>query len=315
MSENGGQMSTLLDEKECEICGKFFQTDNKLRKLCDDCSAHYNSRRRDYDRCLRDSKRRLDEPEVIECTCCECGKKYKTIPKLLIKYTEDKTRWGETTRIFCSPSCKKAYRKRYLKNTQVCKYCGEPLKDKPFYDPDTDYTDNQYCSQEHKDLYKRKVAEEMGMVRICQNCGKEFIRKDGYFCSQKCSREAQKNGWVSPSRIEPKKFVHYFTCPVCGLQYERHSNMQQPPAEVYSERPCSEECKEKYRTKQKEKKQQKLSTARAKKVANKPSENLCATCKVSYKDCERMQSNFRILPKGAHYDKKGMLVVCPKYIA
>ena len=40
---------------------------------------------------------------------------------------------------------------------------------------------------------------------------------------------------------------------------------------------------------------------------------LCATCRVIYKNCERMQSDFRIIPEGAHYNAKGVLTVCPKY--
>ena len=39
---------------------------------------------------------------------------------------------------------------------------------------------------------------------------------------------------------------------------------------------------------------------------------LCGICKTPYLDCERMQSNFRIIPKGAKY-VDGKIQYCPKY--
>ena len=38
----------------------------------------------------------------------------------------------------------------------------------------------------------------------------------------------------------------------------------------------------------------------------------CGICTTSYKDCERMQSEFRVIPKGAKY-VNSKIVQCPKF--
>ena len=38
----------------------------------------------------------------------------------------------------------------------------------------------------------------------------------------------------------------------------------------------------------------------------------CGICTTSYKDCERMQSEFRVIPKGARY-VNSKIVQCPKF--
>ena len=40
-------------QKECAICGIIFDTENKNRKYCDDCSAHTRSRREEYSRAMQ----------------------------------------------------------------------------------------------------------------------------------------------------------------------------------------------------------------------------------------------------------------------
>ena len=89
---------------------------------------------------------------------------------------------------------------------------------------------------------------------------------------------------------------------------------------------CSDSCRQEYDRKQeqskKKAKQVKIvlpqSLRRKKKAAAEKkyiAENgLCSICRTSYKDCERMQSNYTASPKGAVFS--GSLVIkCPKYTA
>ena len=59
-------------EKECERCGAFFKTTNARRKYCDKCSANYNSMRREYETGMRESLKRMYEPDLTEITCDVC---------------------------------------------------------------------------------------------------------------------------------------------------------------------------------------------------------------------------------------------------
>lgn len=95
-------------EKECEICGAFFTTNNKNRKYCDDCSRHSRSRRYEYENALRVSRRRLYEPVLHHGNCGQCGRKAVVPDYLLHKVSASIEETGESA-IFCSIKCRKAW--------------------------------------------------------------------------------------------------------------------------------------------------------------------------------------------------------------
>ena len=300
-----------LTERECQICGAFFTTSNPRRIYCDSCSAHSTQKQREYAKAYRENQQRMYEPKIIEETCHQCGKKFKTIYKLLITASDN---YGKN--IFCTVECKEKFREEHT----VCAWCGKSLNGNIRYNPNNFHP--QYCSEECKEKARFDIARKNGWVRKCVHCGKEFIRKDpAYFCSQACYNIARKEGWKSPKQKEDpdRIFVDVVcTCAVCKKsvtlnvkqsELDRFTmDMVGPFAtKIFT---CSKKCKSIYLAHQK----QKAAIQQQKK--EKPTEPLCMTCKTSYKKCERLQSDFRILPKGAHYgsgEMAGKVVSCPKF--
>lgn len=80
---------------------------------------------------------------------------------------------------------------------------------------------------------------------------------------------------------------------------------------------CSDKCEERFKKMQKIKKeklqQEKMLEKRSSKEQKYIEENgLCSICRTSYKDCERMSSNYTASPKGSVF--RGNLVIkCPKF--
>ena len=142
-----------------------------------------------------------------------------------------------------------------------------------------------------------------------------------YFCSADCSRAAIKAGWKSPAAIERKAAeerakVHVeVMCAECGSKFiKTYKNevaaMQEQRMGIkhYCSRSCQKISQNKERELAKSLKQASVTAQTF------PTKSLCASCKVCYKDCERMTSDFRISPKGAKYDSNGVLIECPKYV-
>lgn len=293
-------------QKECGICGKFFETENKNRKYCDDCSTHYSMRKREYEKGLRESIRNIPkEPEVYDYTCEMCGKNFKTIPKLLFYITEDENN-KMTRHEFCSKKCKDKYKHIHA----TCDECGASLADKPY----NVNAQKHFCDEKCKFEYEKKIAIQNGNLYTCLRCGKEFIRKDGVFCGKECYDAAIASGW-RPKMKKPEHIIRTEVCPICKQKREVHYEKNKDTN--ITVRPCSKECMDRYITYKK--KQDAIKKAEIKKKEmekqeqNKPQEALCASCKTPYKQCERMQTNFRVLPKGAHYNENGILTICPKY--
>lgn len=44
-----------------------------------------------------------------------------------------------------------------------------------------------------------------------------------------------------------------------------------------------------------------------------PTMDICAVCRVNNKDCERVQSDFIIIPEGARLNKNGKICECPNF--
>lgn len=292
-------------EKECIICGKFFKTDNPIRKCCDDCSEHYNQRKREYTNAYAASKRRMwgtYEPEVIEKKCDGCGKTYKTIHRLLISWDPHH---DDNKLYFCTDQCKW----RYAASHTYCSVCGKSMENNGRFSLNNS-TGTFYCCDECETKGKWEIARRNGEVKICIHCGKEYISKGKYFCGNQCYQEAVKAGWRPEKKEESKLVKINLTCIVCGKTVTKECN----PKDVSPFRfICSNECRDKLITWKKKKADANIKKNVEVKDLNKVTTALCADCRVSYKDCERMQSEFRVLPKGAHYNNKGILVICPKY--
>ena len=142
-------------------------------------------------------------------------------------------------------------------------------------------------------------------MKVCEECGKEFSGL-GKFCSAECEA------------LHKDKEPHaYKNCVIC------HKTFFCPASEMMAPL-CSDSCRQEYNRKQeqnkKKAKQIKMVSAAKLKAKKKAAaekkyiaENgLCSICRTSYKDCERMQSNYTASPKGTVFS--GSLVIkCPKY--
>ena len=156
----------------------------------------------------------------------------------------------------------------------------------------------------------------------CQHCGKSFVSKKNvaYFCSIECSKAAVKAGWKSPVTLERQaaaekaKVRVELTCAECGNKFikvykDKIAAMQEQQMNI--KQYCSDSCRKTSWNKEREYLKSLKKASSPKQTS--PTKSLCASCKTCYKDCERMQSNFRISPKGARYNNNGVLIECPKY--
>ena len=83
-------MSTEPIERECEICGTYFTTTNKLRKYCDNCMKSPESEKRRLSKALHYSRIRTSDPKKIEVTCEKCGREVVTTPSWRITARDKK---------------------------------------------------------------------------------------------------------------------------------------------------------------------------------------------------------------------------------
>lgn len=182
-------------EKECEACGKLFTTDNKTRKYCDICGKKGWHIKRRTDSQSAKIGRLYSEPKVHVWECKECGKIFKAPYNLL--YHKERIDFTDEYLIFCSKKC----HGNYLKKFQMCTECGKQLSKQAIKDYSPFVKATHFCSDKCKEKNYRDKMKSRGWIRHCEYCGKEFIRRSGWFCSQDCSRAARKEGWVRP---EPK---------------------------------------------------------------------------------------------------------------
>ena len=319
-------------EKECPICGTLFETSSANRKYCDNCRTHPEQKWKKAEYALQDSINRTYQPRLAKLTCEYCGKEHVIPVKLLYKVkltAGSQNNWDEKNHYFCCAE----HLEYAVRDHAVCEECGQSLKDKPF----NILAHHHYCSEECSQKAKSRIAADSGYVYTCQNCGKEYIRfaKSSTFCSRECMSEAVKKGWRSPKSIEnekikeSKKTTIVLKCKVCKRKFKKtYPNIEELTCAVRNQTLplfCSKDCAVVYSEAEKahieavQKAKHKKTQAEGKKAnGNTTSKSvkgtdICATCKVSYKDCERMQSNFRILPEGAHYDANGVLTTCPKF--
>lgn len=280
--------------KECEACGAKFTTTNKLQKYCPDCGSHGLRIKKKYDRNIARSIRyqNLVSPEVFTHTCKVCGKIFQTTYR---------------SRKFCSDKCSQIASKEKL----TCTQCGKKLIDVMSIDdiPDSEiHRRTHFCS----DTCKAKYDLAKNPPRICKFCGKTYHNKNKYFCCNDCQikyRQSHKGATPTPRKLR-EKIVRTYRCDICG---EECTNPQFRPSKIngiYKNHViCSEKCMDVY----KQWKQTDDERQAQKKMDDYVKENgCCGICTTSYKDCERMQSEFRIIPKGAKY-VNSKIVQCPKF--
>lgn len=283
-------MTKQLSEKECEICGKWFQPNRSNQKYCEDCRQYSSRKRERMNRNIEHSIRMRgtgQAPNKYECTCRQCGKDF-------ISWTYP--------RDFCTQKCASQYRIEHTK----CAQCGKLMTET------NDQRDTLghvwFCSDICKRKHRWQVAKSKGLVKTCPQCGKEFIGNNKY-CSEGCYRAYVKEHGVQHRPIPTIKLK----CSICGKEFDCKINQTARPL-------CSEECEDKFiqsdrKFREQFREEQRKEEERERKAAHDKyiEENgLCSICKTHYKECERMSSNFRIKPEGAIY-KNSKIVSCPKF--
>lgn len=172
-------------ERECAACGKLFTVNHGLRKYCDECKEHGNMFRlkKSYDKAsIRNHRYDEHKPYIYELNCEECGKNIGGSSSVISRY---QYRVNDERHYFCAENCFNKYRKEH----RYCYQCNKHLDNPTILGW---HNDMSFCSDECKFEY----AKGKGLLRVCENCGKKFVRKKGWFCSQECTREAKKNGWI-----------------------------------------------------------------------------------------------------------------------
>lgn len=156
-----------LPEKECEICGVWFQPTRSYQKYCPDCGHKSEKKKMYMEKNIRISLAKYGtgrKPAEHEAECENCGK--------VFFYYGPKRR-------FCSKGCRIQYG---IEHT-FCKNCGKPMTDTE----NPEYTESDwFCSDSCKAKYEWQLAEKEGRIRTCPNCGKQFIDKNTTYCSRDC---------------------------------------------------------------------------------------------------------------------------------
>lgn len=279
-------------EKECQICGVFFDTDKSIQKYCPECGKDTRRAKKDLDYHMRESLYRCGTGRTKQAqnnTCNQCH-------KIFITYEWNP---GEFTRDFCSKKCREEY---HIAHT-FCRQCEKPMLETD--DQRDMYGKNWFCSDSCREEFEWEIARKNGMIKNCPVCGKEFIKKTTY-CSRACYL-------IAPKKVKPPE-MKIEICAVCGRFFKR------PMTKEIITPLCSGECRNIYRL-QEEREALERKELERKKLEEKPKNKLedfikengmCGICMTPYPDCERMQTNFRMSPKGAYFEN-GKIIRCPKF--
>lgn len=278
----------MLAERECKICGVWFRPKRKNNIYCEECSKRSGAK-----------KKKMERQIMISISLCGTGNKqgkYHNMPRFQSENTQTQ------------PSCHSCKAEKFIEPTYCC-VCGKKM-------PDADdrriHSPKWYCSAECKEKEKWKIARENGTVKTCPNCGKEHIQR-GIYCSRECYKEhITKN----PTHNVVKPLMTEKKCCVC------HRLFSCQAAQAGDFFYCSKECYEKDMERNPSEYShivipQKSAAISPKESAKKEEQyiqknGLCSICRTSYKNCERLLSNFTASPKGAVF--KGSIVIeCPKF--
>ena len=226
-------------EKECQICGGLFYTENKNRKYCDDCAAHTQTRVNEIERAQRRACLITKEARLFNGKCDQCGKEFKT-PKHLLFSQRDSTTGKQV--IFCSRKC----RKTWLHTHDVCDYCGKPLKEDYYTIPEL--IGSKFCSSRCSSYYLRSQKIRIEVLRECEFCGKKYVGDNERFCSDSCYKNSKKRGvnLEHNHNKTPKKEIKFFRrqefCECCGKEMTKFYRLPIPCDFVFPRHTCSPEC-------------------------------------------------------------------------
>lgn len=316
LDERRRKIAEETGEKECQACGAWFAPTHSSQIYCEDCRKDKNI--------IRKMQRRMDtsirvhgtgQPiEMQTIICKECGKEFQ--------FPAD--RRAE----FCSAHCRIKYRREHA----TCANCGKNLYALGIIiNENNKKEETWFCSDKCKEEHEWKVARAQGFVSACEYCGKEFInRRGGRFCCRECSMAWQKESGKKQARYR-------CTCERCGKAFLSSTNQRFCSRNCYRETMADEKVQRDASKKSdvKPKKsvvkdpayEAKLLAARKKRQAEKVAKmeqeeqnrqayiaanGLCGICKTSYKNCERMRSDFQLIPAGA-VCQDGRIMECPKF--
>lgn len=233
---------------ECKQCSKIFESKSSKKIFCSNvCKIKYH---------------RINSPKIYNCICDNCNKSFiknhkptgkhdfcslkcagqfknkvgiKNIAKC--KFCNKEFSQKHKRHYFCSDKCKTNYNVKYYSKKDVkCSNCGKiiqrirHLKRK-----------NYFCSKECEGKFKINKYKD---IRICEECGKDFICKKGdslRFCSIDCQ-----GIWQSKTRCGKNSptYKHEITdkmrikkCEVCGKE------MKGTPKEFEIKKFCCNTCK------------------------------------------------------------------------
>lgn len=261
-------------EIECKICGVIFEAKRPFRQYCDKCQKNSKKAQAKLDRAVMLSKQHIEKDQPVEKHCSECGKFIKLVPHSM-----------RNRIMYCSEECKKASESRALEARQRTKVISEqpkisvcPSCKKEFENP----RGNIYCP-DCKVIGRTKYKQYVGDITLkCRNCGKEFMihsdkKISEYSLPKHCSPECRKA----------------YTSKITSLRAEQ-------------KRKEAEELHKKYVNRQ-------AKIDKIKQLKEYNENGLCGYCKTPYKQCERMQTQFRVIPEGAQFNMNGKIIKCPKF--
>jgi len=229
-------------QKECAICGIIFDTENKNRKYCDDCSAHTRSRREEYSRAMARSYWRTYEPELHSGVCAQCKKVFK-IPTDLLDKPEVRENRIQGELEFCSKRCLVDWRHE----RGLCTSCGAPIDESSRSLPE-DLLGRKFCSYSCKSRYMQQEKLWITSLRKCICCGKTFVSNTGQFCGNRCQKKWKDMGLectftFRASNVVGDVLVRRQRCDVCGKWTNSLHKLSQEYDYVFPPCACSRKCR------------------------------------------------------------------------
>lgn len=226
-------------QKECVICGILFNTDNKNRKYCDDCSSHTRARRDEYRRALSRSFWRTYEPKLHHGVCAQCKKEFKYPQDLFYRSELMDRLQGDLE--FCSNRCISDWRHE----RGLCTTCGGPIDESSNFLPD-DLLGRKFCSTRCKSKYMQREKLTLTSLRKCIVCGEAFLARDGLFCGKRCQKKWQNTRAGDPSQDSNAigdVLVRRERCDVCGKWTNSYHMLPQDYDYRFPPCACSKKCR------------------------------------------------------------------------
>lgn len=301
--------SNLLSYK-CEYCGRDHTIEARIVHKVKVCSgSRWCWDENDHYYCCVEH---ADQDRHDHAHCSFCGKSLKGSNYDFSMYRENN---------FCSYECESNYDRKIAEENgwvHKCLNCGKEFIRKGT----AKYCCKDCANEGQKNANKSKPKPEpkyAGQFR-CTVCGKEFSKTfrdqkkyidESLSSTHYCSKECEET-WKKECKLRHAKAVE--RAKKAKAEKESSKRLTQVKS------PQVDELKKKLKeltadVADLERRLAELENSSTTRLVDSENCNLalCTTCKVSYKDCERMRSNFRIIPKGAHYNSRGIIVECPKY--